>query len=92
VDWESRVVRLDPGSTKNRDGRTFPFTAELERTLHEHLVEHDRLKQDGRIIPRVFHRDGEPKGLPRRVRERLQSGRLSWSHPARFPTTDGPQS
>ena len=60
MDWESRVVRLDPGSTKNRDGRTFPFTAELERTLHEHLVEHDRLKQDGRIVARVFHRDGEP--------------------------------
>ncbi len=24
VDWTRRVVRLDPGTTRNRDGRTFP--------------------------------------------------------------------
>ncbi len=26
VDWSGRVVRLDPGTTKNREGRSFPFT------------------------------------------------------------------
>jgi integrase len=29
VDWTGRVVRLDPGTTKNREGRRFPFTAAL---------------------------------------------------------------
>lgn len=52
-------MRLDPGTTKNRDGRTFPFTAELEKRLKDQLVEHERLKKDNRIVARVFHRDGE---------------------------------
>jgi integrase len=60
VDWSGRVVRLDPGTTKNRDGRSFPFTAALETLLKEQLVEHERLKKLDRIIARVFHRDGEP--------------------------------
>jgi integrase len=59
VDWDGRVVRLDPGTTKNREGRTFPFTAELERLLKDQLAEFERLKKQGRIIARVFHRDGE---------------------------------
>jgi hypothetical protein len=54
------VVRLDPGTTKNRDGRTFPFTAELEQLLKTQLAEHDALKKENRIIARVFHRDGDP--------------------------------
>lgn len=29
VDWQGRVVRLDPGTTKSGEGRTFPFTAAL---------------------------------------------------------------
>jgi integrase len=33
VDWEGRVVRLDPGTTKNGEGRSFPFTAALEALL-----------------------------------------------------------
>jgi integrase len=62
VDWESRVVRLDPGTTKNREGRTFPFTVELERLLKEQLAVHEGMKkeQPPRIVARVFHRDGEP--------------------------------
>lgn len=38
------MVRLDPGTTKNRDGRSFPFTAALEALLTDQLAEHDRLK------------------------------------------------
>lgn len=69
VDWHGRVVRLDPGTTKNRDGRTFPFTAALEQLLTEQLAEHERLKQVGRIVPLVFHRDGE----------RIRSVRGAWA-------------
>lgn len=58
VDWNGRVVRLDPGTTKNRDGRTFPggTRAGTERAVGEH----ERLQQADRLVARVFHRDGKP--------------------------------
>ncbi len=58
VDWQGRVVCLDPGTTKNRDGRSFPFTAALERLLTAQFAEHERLRAEGRIVRCVFHRDG----------------------------------
>ena len=55
------VVRLEPGTTKNRKGRVFPCTPELrdvllvqKRRAEEHAREH------GQIVPWVFHADGEP--------------------------------
>jgi integrase len=33
VDFEARVVRLDPHTTKNDEGRTFPFTDAIEQHL-----------------------------------------------------------
>ena len=33
VDWEAEEVRLDSGTTKNGEGRVFPFTAELRSLL-----------------------------------------------------------
>jgi len=59
VDWQGRVVRLDPGTTKNREGRSFPFTAAIEALLRDQHAEHDRLKKEGRLVALVFHRDGE---------------------------------
>ena len=59
VDWQGRVVRLDPGSTKNREGRSFPFTTVLERLLKDQLSEHERLKRLGQIMALVCHRSGE---------------------------------
>ena len=59
VDWAGRVVRLDPGTTKNRDGRSFPFTKDLETLLKEQLAEHERMKKGGTIVPLVFHRAGQ---------------------------------
>lgn len=59
VDWTGRVVRLDPGTTKNGDGRSFPFTAALEQLLREQFAEHQRLQASGRLVPLVFHRAGE---------------------------------
>ena len=56
VDFEGRVVRLDPHTTKNDEGRTFPFTDVLERLLEAQKVEHDRLKAEGVISPWVFNR------------------------------------
>ena len=55
VDFE-RVVRLDPHTTKNDEGRTFPFTDALERVLEAQSAEHERLKANGVICPWVFNR------------------------------------
>ena len=65
VDVKGCVVRLEPGTTKNEEGRTFPFgahprlgaliVAQMKRTL--------ALRQErGKIIRHVFHREGEPLG------------------------------
>jgi integrase len=59
VDWQARTVRLDPGTTKNEEGRSFPFTAAIEKILKDQLAIHETLKKAGTICPYVFHRDGE---------------------------------
>jgi integrase len=64
VDWKGRCVRLDAHTTKNDEGRSFPFTADLERTLTEQLAIHEQLKAAGTkaagtICPFVFPRNGE---------------------------------
>ena len=63
VDFGAGMVRLDPGSTKNNEGRVFPFAAlpQLETVLRSQRARTDALQRDiGRIIPFVFHRRGEP--------------------------------
>lgn len=50
------VVRLDPGTTKNTEGRSFPCTAALRAVLLERRVVADTLKADKIITPYVFFR------------------------------------
>lgn len=57
VDFDAGEVRLEPGTTKNKDGRTFPFTAELRTVLKAQHAEHLRLKKAGHIFPQVFFRE-----------------------------------
>ena len=62
VDFEHGVVRLEPGSTKNDEGRTFPFTAfpalaELLRRQWDHTMALQM--EQGAVIPWVFHRNGQ---------------------------------
>jgi integrase len=59
VDWEGRTVRLDPGTTKSGEGRTFPFTTALDALLTSQKAEHERLKKANKIVPLVFHRNGK---------------------------------
>jgi len=62
------VIRLEPGTTKNRDGRTFPFAAlpELAEILGQQRAVTRALELErGRIIPLVFHVSGEPIWLKR---------------------------
>jgi integrase len=57
VDFDAQEVRLEPGTTKNKEGRTFPFTAELRTVLKAQHAEHKRLKKAGYIFPQVFFRE-----------------------------------
>ena len=53
-------LRLDPGETKNGEGRNFPFTARLREIIEAQLERTKTLeKATGRIIPWLFHRDGK---------------------------------
>ena len=59
VDFAGGTVRLDPGSTKNKDGRVFPFTTELRELFEEQCQYTDRIQtKKGIVIPWVFHRNG----------------------------------
>ena len=63
VDFTDGSVRLEPGSTKNDEGREFPFGAlpPLEALLTEQRERTRTLERArGEIIPWVFHHEGEP--------------------------------
>jgi integrase len=56
IDFDTGTVRLDPGSTKNRDGRVIYMTAQLRALLEEQRRQTLTLQQQtDRIIPLVFH-------------------------------------
>jgi integrase len=61
VDFAAGEVRLDPGTTKNGDGRTFPMTLELRTLLEEQRQVTERFQRTaGQVCPHVFHRNGQP--------------------------------
>ncbi len=63
VDFEAGTVHLDPGTTKNKEGRTFPFSAlpPLEELLRRQRERTDAVERErGEIVSHLFHRDGEP--------------------------------
>lgn len=57
VDLQTGMVRLDPGTTKNREGRVFPLTTELRALLEARREATKDLERiHGQIIPWVFFR------------------------------------
>jgi len=63
VHFKAGIVRLEPGSTKNDDGRVFPFTVypaleALLRRQRERTTARERAT--GQVITWVFHREGRP--------------------------------
>ena len=65
VDFRAGTIRLEPGTTKNREGRTFPFNEfpqldDLLRRQRERTLDLQRLH--GQIIPWVFWKDGRQLG------------------------------
>jgi len=73
VDRKAGVLRLEPGTTKNADGRTFVIgpLVDLKAVLDEQWAIHETLKQAGTIYPLVFFRmvddQGELKPKPIRA-------------------------
>jgi len=61
VDFLAGWLRLEPGETKNREGRMFPLIPELRAVLEGQRALTEALQvATGQIIPWVFHRDGIP--------------------------------
>jgi integrase len=74
VDFAAGEIRLEPGTTKTDEGRTFPFSVmpELEELLKAQRAHTDQVQRDrGEIIPWVFHRRG------RQIRDIRKSWKLS---------------
>ena len=98
IDFEARVIRLDPHTTKNDKGRTFPFTDVLQHLLEAQKVEHDRIRAEGVLCPWVFHRTGKKvKGKPivrftKAWRKGMRAGWLPWPDSARPSTNGGAES
>jgi integrase len=61
VDFAANEVRLDPGTTKNGDGRVFPMNADLRALLlAQRKLTDDLQRKRGAVIRFVFHRQGVP--------------------------------
>jgi integrase len=60
IDRNRGRIRLEPNTTKNKDGREFFYgrIPELRLVVNGAWAEHERLKDEQRIIPFVFHRNG----------------------------------
>jgi integrase len=60
VDFGAATLRLEPGTTKNKKGRTFVMTTELRAVLEAQRTHTDAVqRQRGMVVPWVFHRRGE---------------------------------
>lgn len=60
VSFPAQIVRLEPGVAKNKKGINFHFTNELREVLHYQRAITDLLeRQEGMVIPWVFHRNGK---------------------------------
>jgi integrase len=71
VDFKAGIIRLDPGTTKNLEGRVFVMTPEFRDTLEaQRAVTEAKQQKTGSIIPWVFHRT--KRGRP------LKSFRKAW--------------
>jgi integrase len=61
VDFKAETVSLNPGETKNDEGRVFVFTPTLKACLVAQRAATDACQRErGQIIPLVFHRNGRP--------------------------------
>jgi integrase len=75
LDLTAGTLRLDPGTTKNDDGRVVYLTPELQQALAEQLARVQALeRQLGRIIPFLF-----PHLMGRLAGTRRKDFRKAWA-------------
>ena len=63
LDLKAGWLRMEPGETKNNEGRMFPFSTvpRLREVLERQLRRTEEFeKKTGRIVPWLFHRNGKP--------------------------------
>jgi integrase len=64
VDLAAKAVRLDPGTTKNREGRTIALDGELLEVIQGQWERRKVAEIPGQsptlLCPYVFHREGKP--------------------------------
>src|SRR4051794_17138397 len=63
VDRQAGQLRLsNRARPRNKEGRTFPYARvpALKQAIDGQWAEHERLTQQGELVPSVFHRDGAP--------------------------------
>jgi integrase len=61
LDLAAGWLRLEPGETKNGEGRSFPLTDRLRSILGAQVSATAAVeRRTGRIVPWLFHRNGEP--------------------------------
>jgi integrase len=61
LDLKAGWLRLEPGETKNGEGRMFPLTPMLREALERQVQKTEALQRaKGIIIPWLFHREGKP--------------------------------
>ena len=82
VDMKAETVRLEVGTTKNKDGRTFMFTPELRKLLKVQLAALEKLKEAGTISPYVFHKPGGSRIT--NLREAWETAREQAGYPAKL--------
>jgi integrase len=80
VDLKAGEVRLDPGTTKNSEGRVFKLTSELRRVLEKQKAEHDRLKKAGKLCPWVFFRMVAEKRGGEKQPQRIIAFNKAWAN------------
>lgn len=88
LDLKAGTLRLDPGMTKNSDGRVVYLTSEVKRLLSVQLERVERLsKKLGRIVPWLFpHSAGRRAGTRRKgMRKRWQTAVVKAGVPGRIP-------
>ncbi len=89
VDFEAGTARLEPGTTKNDEGRVFVMTPELRACLEAQREATTALEQRlGIVIPWVFHRRGRPiHSIQRAWRTACQNAGLAGRIPHDFRRT-----
>jgi integrase len=60
VDFHAGEIRLEPGRTKNKEGRVFPMTRELRVLLDGQRAKHEQMKKSGIVCPWVFPYHDKP--------------------------------